>query len=116
MPVLYIAVGRELGYPLKLVTAKNHLFIRWEDAKEQRNFETTGDGLNSFDDNYYRSWPLPISEKEEKQYGYLISLTRSEELGVFLSIRANCLEAAGLSEQARKTFAMANQFLKVPSH
>ena len=75
MPVFYIAVGRELGYPLKLVTAKNHLFIRWEDAKERRNFETTGNGLNSFDDNYYRSWPLPISEKEEMVRSHLPNST-----------------------------------------
>jgi hypothetical protein len=31
MPVLYVAVGRELGYPLKLVTTKGHLFVRWDD-------------------------------------------------------------------------------------
>jgi hypothetical protein len=37
MPVAYVAVGRRLGYPLKLVTAKGHLFARWEslDGKER---------------------------------------------------------------------------------
>jgi hypothetical protein len=28
MPVLYVALGRRLGYPLKLVTTKSHLFLR----------------------------------------------------------------------------------------
>lgn len=37
MPVLYSAVGRRLGYPLKLVTIKGHLFVRWEGAGERLN-------------------------------------------------------------------------------
>jgi regulator of sirC expression with transglutaminase-like and TPR domain len=33
MSVLYAAIGRRLGYPLKLATTKAHLFLRWEDDK-----------------------------------------------------------------------------------
>ena len=29
MPVLYVAIGRRLGYPLKLVTTHGHIFVRW---------------------------------------------------------------------------------------
>ena len=29
MPVMYVAVGRRLGYPLKLVATKGHVFVRW---------------------------------------------------------------------------------------
>ena len=36
MPVLYVAVGRRLGYPLKLVLAKAHVFCRWEGKKGDR--------------------------------------------------------------------------------
>ena len=32
-----MAVGRRLGYPLKLVTTKGHLFVRWEGAGERFN-------------------------------------------------------------------------------
>src|SRR5262249_8021476 len=39
LPVLYVAVGRQLGYPLKLVTTKGHLFVRWEGAGERFNVE-----------------------------------------------------------------------------
>ena len=35
MPVLYAALGRRLGYPLKLVTTKGHLFVRWDSATER---------------------------------------------------------------------------------
>ena len=36
MPVLYVAVGRRLGYPLKLVEARGHLLLRWDDPLGQR--------------------------------------------------------------------------------
>lgn len=52
MPVLYVAVGRRLGYPLKLVTTKGHLFVRWEGTGERFNVEATSHGLNRFDDRY----------------------------------------------------------------
>jgi hypothetical protein len=36
MPVLYSAVGRRLGYPLKLVRAYQHLFARWDEPGGER--------------------------------------------------------------------------------
>ena len=67
MPVLYVAVGRRLGYPLKLVASKGHLFLRWEDSKERFNFEGTNDhGGSFFSDAHYQQWPFPISEQEMK--------------------------------------------------
>ena len=59
MPVLYVAVGRRLGYPLKLVTSKAHVFARWEspDGRERLNIEATSQGLNCFPDDYYLAWP-----------------------------------------------------------
>lgn len=44
--MLYVAIGRRLGYPLKLVECKGHLFVRWEDAKERFNIEGTSRGLH----------------------------------------------------------------------
>jgi hypothetical protein len=32
LPLAYVAVGRRLGYPLRLVQTKNHVFARWDDA------------------------------------------------------------------------------------
>ncbi len=115
MPVLYIAVGRKLGYPLRLVTAKNHLFVRWESSTERKNFETTGEGLNSFEDDYYRQWPLPMTPQEEQQYRYLKSLTPTEELGVLLSIRASCLLATGRVKEGNEALAQANQYFPTPA-
>ena len=85
LPVLHVAVGRQLGYPLKLVTTKGHLFVRWEDAKERFNVEAAGNGVNRFPDDYYRHWPLEVSDAEVQAEGYLKSLTPAEELAVFMS-------------------------------
>jgi hypothetical protein len=109
LPVLYVAVGRRLGYPLKLVTTKGHLFVRWEDAKERFNVEAAGDGLNRFDDAFYRQWPFPVSEDEVQAEGYLRSLTAAEELAVFCSIRGMCLQEAGRTSDAAESFAAASR-------
>ena len=107
MPVLYVALGRRLGYPLKLVTTKGHLFVRWEDAKERFNVEVTGMGVNKFDDAYYRQWPFPVTDEEVQAEGYLKSLTPDEELAVFLSIRGMCLREANRTAEAAEAFAAA---------
>ena len=95
MPVLYVAVGRRLGYPLKLVTTRGHLFARWEDDRERFNIEATNEGLNCFPDEYYHHWPFELSEQEIKSGRYLRSLTPREELALFLQTRGMCLKAAG---------------------
>jgi hypothetical protein len=95
MPVLYVAIGRRLGYPLKLVTTKVHLFVRWDEGARSFNIEGTSLGFQCYPDDEYRKWPVPISLEEEKTEGYLKSLTPDQELAVFTSIRGLCLRAAG---------------------
>ncbi|HXT40832.1 MAG TPA: transglutaminase family protein [Candidatus Angelobacter sp.] len=91
LPVLQVAVGRRLGYPLKLVTTKGHLFVRWENSQERFNIEAAGRGVNRFADEYYRHWPLEVSAEEVVAEGYLKSLAPAEELAVFMSVRGMCL-------------------------
>ena len=100
MPVLYVAVGRQLGYPLKLVPTQNHLFVRWEDNRERFNVDATGRGMNMHDDEHYRNWPMPISRETEQEFGYLKSMNATDELTAFLSLRSACLMAAGKTEEA----------------
>jgi hypothetical protein len=110
LPVLYVAVGRHLGYPLKLVATKGHLFVRWESAGERFNIEATSRGLNCFPDDYYRHWPFELSPGEEAAERYLKSLTPAEELAVFLSTRGMCLKEAGRLPEAATAFAAAVRF------
>lgn len=107
LPVLQVAVGRRLGYPLKLVTTKGHLFVRWEDSHERFNFEAAGRGANRFSDDYYRHWPFEVTEDEVQAEGYLKSLSPAEELAVFLSIRGMCLGDANRFAEASESFLAA---------
>ena len=109
MPVLYVALGRELGYPLSLVSTKGHLFVRWEGDGERFNIEATGHGLNRFDDDYYRHWPFEITSEEEQAEGYLRSMSRAEEVAAFLSIRGMCFSEAGKMQQAAEAFEAATR-------
>jgi len=99
MPVLYVAVGRRLGYPLKLVECKGHLFVRWDDGKERFNIEGTSRGLNCFPDEEYMEWPWPISKEELETSMYMKSLSPRRELAAFLELRALCFKQHGRNKQ-----------------
>ena len=107
LPVLYVAIGRRLGYPLKLVECKGHLFVRWEDAKERFNIEGTNRGLNCYPDQEYMEWPWPISKDELETGMYMKSLSPKRELSAFLELRALCLKQHGREKQHAtvKTYA-----------
>jgi hypothetical protein len=89
MPVLYTAVGRRLGYPLKIVKAKKHLFCRW-DGEERFNIEATSPGFRPLTDDDFRYGRNPISDEEMSKGLYLRSLSPREELGFFLQQRFKC--------------------------
>lgn len=108
MPILYVAIGRRLGYPLKLVQTKAHVFVRWDDGKERFNVETTSDGgTDSFPDDYYRTWPEKWTDAEIKNNRYLISLSPAEELASFLGDRGHCLLDNGHAKEAFTAYAAA---------
>jgi hypothetical protein len=107
MPVLYVALGRRLGYPVFLVATKGHLFVRWEGRGERLNLEATGRGMNHYDDQHYREWPFRLSEQEIAENGYLKSMTPAEEQAAFLAIRGACLQANGRLAAARQAYAEA---------
>lgn len=76
LPPLFLAVGRRLGYPLKLVTAYRHLFVRWHDPDGERlNFECTSLGLTSYPDGHYLTWPKQLSPTQVERYCALQSLS-----------------------------------------
>jgi hypothetical protein len=110
LPVLYLALGRRLGYPLKLVTTRQHLFLRWDSPTEKFNLEATGKGMDRYEDAHYRQWPFPITEQEIKEQDYLKSLSPREELSVFLSLRGACLTEAGRLAEATETYEAAYRY------
>lgn len=91
MPVLYAAVGRRLGYPIKLVEAKEHIFCRWDGEDGERfNIEATARGFHDPSDDYYQTFPVPLSARDLASGLYLRSLTPREELALFLGQRGSC--------------------------
>jgi regulator of sirC expression with transglutaminase-like and TPR domain len=107
LPVLHVAVGQRLGYPLKLVATKGHLFLRWEDERDRFKVEFTGQGVNRFQDDYYRRWPVAVTDAEVRSEGYLKSMAPAEELAAFLSIRGLCWQEAGNARLAAESFPEA---------
>jgi hypothetical protein len=107
MPVLYTAVARRLGYPVRLVLAKAHLFCRWDDGTVRLNIEGSGVGMNSFPDEHYYTWPHPMTAPEVERGEYLRSLTPREELAQFLAARGHCLDENGREAEAYVAYAHA---------
>jgi len=108
MPVLYVAIGRRLGYPLKLVTCNGHVFVRWDDpAGERFNVEATSRGLICRDDDYYKEWPHKITDADIKACNYLKSLSPAEELAEFLVTRGHCFAEIALYPQAQLAYCQA---------
>jgi len=106
LPVLYAAVGRRLGYPIKLVLAREHVFCRWDDGKERFNIDG---GVDEHPDDYYRTWPLPLSEKMLASGEFLKSLSTTEELSAFLFNRGTCLHANRRVPEAIAAYAQAHR-------
>jgi hypothetical protein len=100
--VALMAACTVVCYPLKLVTAKGHRFARWEspDGRERFNIEASNKGLNTFPDEYYKSWPIPMTEADLRSGHYLRSLTMNEEQALFLQTRGLCLQTAGRLQEA----------------
>ena len=111
LPVLYVAVGRRLGYPLKLATTRCHLYIRWEGALggECFNIEASGDGVSFFPDEYYRTGRYATPEPTIQLCGYLKSLSPTEELASFLVQRGECWMQEKRYHEAVLSFAWATE-------
>lgn len=114
MPVIYTAVARRLGYPVKLVTTKAHVFARWDAVDHENprlrgrfNIEATNQGMNSFDDEYYTTWPARVSAAEIEADNHLQSLSREEELALFLATRGHCLHDIGEVPEAVAVYGKA---------
>ncbi|QYK47767.1 MAG: hypothetical protein KF838_13370 [Phycisphaeraceae bacterium] len=117
MPVLNAVIARRLGYPVRLVQAKEHLFSRWDDPKGERlNIDSAGMGMNTMDDAFYREWPKPISDEEVANGHYLKSLSFEEDLAVFLAARGHCLFDHGRFEQALDAHREAAQRMPTPDY
>lgn len=115
IPTLCVAVGRRLGYPLKLVCTREHVFFRWDDGKDVFNIEACCPGCDTHPDDYYKSWPKRISDEDVRVDKLLKSLTPSEELALFLETRGHCLFDTGRIAEAQIMYAYAYKLMPTRS-
>jgi hypothetical protein len=125
MPVVYVAVGRRLGYPLKLVEGREHVFFRWDDPRgtlirwpnlgecwippDRFNVEGAGEGIAYHPDSYYVQWPRLWTEVDFSHGRYLRSLSAKEELAGFLIQRGECFWDIHQPGEAMKAYWFARK-------
>src|SRR5262249_25642411 len=98
LPVVYAAVGRRLGYPLRLVSAWGpkwgHLLCGWDDPHGERfNTDANETGVNFHSDDYYRQHGLDPADEAEGLF--LKSKTPRQELAGFMAERGCCWQECG---------------------
>jgi hypothetical protein len=116
LPVLLVAIGRRLGYPVWLCEAPGHVFTRWDDRKtgERMNVEFHGKGMVVHPDDFYHHFPVEWNEamfEYERQLGrhrrFLRPLEPCETLASFLVQRGHVWESIGKWAEATAVYNTA---------
>lgn len=119
MRVLYMAIGHRLGWPIKAVVSRDHMWARWDDGRppgrggtrfnlEATNAKSEGSmgSFNSLSDEEYRRW-LGTSLEAIESGSDFSSLTPRQTLGVFLQGRAACWAVGGRWDRAYDDLRLA---------
>lgn len=110
MPVLHVAIGRRLGWPVALACASSHYVCRYDDGRRVYNIEATDTGRGGFgagtDEDYVEQ--EGISRKAIAVGSDLRSLTAREMLGVFVQGRARHFQDIGKNALAARDYALAH--------
>jgi hypothetical protein len=109
-PVLFAAIGRRLGYPLKVALSAGHAFNRWDDPADTFNMDAGSFHINRHPDEYYIDWPKPWTAEEKECGAFLRPLTPTEELGFCLGLRAGVLRANFQLDEALEMCDLAHHF------
>ena len=114
LPTFAIAVGRRLGYPLKLILVPNHTFYRWDDGTEVFNLQPHESGGEVKEDAYFHTWPMKWTREDFEQNArtraWLHSLTPRQEVSKFLCNRALMLRECQRFDEALQTLDAAQRF------
>jgi len=90
LPVLHVALGWRLGWPVSLSCARDHLFCGYDDGEVIHNIEATAfgrGGFRSHPDDYYRE-QYQIPSIAVACGSDLRAVTPLEMLGLFVAIRS----------------------------
>lgn len=118
LPVAMVALGRRLGYPVRLVASPGHVFVRWHDDRERHNFDWNDKGLGTGTDDDYRHarklWTDRVALMEQCHPTYLLPFDAVRELAYCLATRAHCLAAVDRNDEALEFYRAATRLL--PNH
>jgi hypothetical protein len=109
MPMLHVALGWRLGWPVSLACVGSHSVFRYDDGDAIYNIEATNSGegrLGSPPDEYYiHQYQLP--PKALHCGSDLRTLRPRQLLGTFFGLRARHLECIGSYAEAESDFLLA---------
>jgi len=104
-PVLMVALGRRLGYPMYIVSAKGHLFCRWEDGYDRYNLEVSNSGgVDTKSDEEYMNWPHTATKDDIKYEKLFVNMSPAQELATFIDMRGTCYWANQQYKEARDAY------------
>ena len=87
MPLLYVAVGQRLGYPIAMVHVPDHGFARYVDPHfPNGNIEATSGGKRFFDHEYIEKHG--VNAKALQSGAYMRPLSLREHLGMLITANA----------------------------
>lgn len=112
LPVLFVAIGRRLEWPMHLAVAKRHVFVQWINPNGTHlNLEgSCPGGGKMYPDDYYHYWPGALTREEQVSGRYLRPLSDAECIALFLETRGHCLVDNRRYEEAREAYAAAKEF------
>ena len=114
LPTFSIAIGRRLGYPLKLIRVPNHTLFRWDDGTERFNVQHTDSGSKLVLDEYFHTWPrvwdADMHAMNDRTKVWLHSLTPLQEASKFLCNRAIICRCLGRLDDGLAAVVSAARF------
>ena len=109
MPVLHVAIGRRMGWPVSLACVGSHFYCRFDDGKVVYNIEATNTGRGGFDSETDADYAkhLQIPDIAKNCGSDLRSLTDREMLAAFIADRARILQDRGRIDLADADYSLA---------
>jgi hypothetical protein len=108
-PILIVAVGQELQYPIKLASAPGHFYAAWDDGKTKFIIQDCTGNATPLTEDQFRKF-FSATDVEIKEGSFYHEYTQPEVLAVFLQARGNVLEHMGMPHHATLAYAAAHRF------
>jgi len=104
LSMLYLSIADRLGVPFRGVYVPSHCFVRYEGKTIRRNVEFADGGASWGDERYRRVFRIRPGRP------YLVSLSNTEMVGVFLKTLGAGYSRKGREEEALRLYGEAKRF------